>query len=223
MSITTTKLSAAAGLCAVAAGILFIGVQINHPHLDANFAVTGEYLFRQSLKLVMAVLSLIGITGIYLSQVRKIGVLGLLGYVIFGAGYLAMMCIEVMGAVVLPTLAASAPGYVNDVLAVATGAKAAGDIGMLAGLVTFSGISYLTGGLIFGIAVFRAKVLSRWAAALLSLGALATAAIPLLPFINERLFALPLGVAMIGLGVSLWRGQRAAAVGSRPTVRIGQP
>ena len=32
MIITTTKLTRAAGLAAVAGGLLFIAVQINHPH-----------------------------------------------------------------------------------------------------------------------------------------------------------------------------------------------
>ena len=36
MTITTTKLTRAAGLAAVAGGLLFIAVQINHPHLDAD-------------------------------------------------------------------------------------------------------------------------------------------------------------------------------------------
>ena len=44
---------------------------------------------------------------------------------------------------------------------------------------------------------------------MLALGTVATAAIPLLPHVNERLFAIPTGVAMIGLGYSLWRTQRA--------------
>ena len=55
----------------------------------------------------MAALSLIGITGMYLRQVTKIGVLGLLGYVLFGAGYLVMLGVEVVGAFVLPSLADS--------------------------------------------------------------------------------------------------------------------
>jgi hypothetical protein len=37
MTLTTTKLTRAAGLCAVAAGLVFIGVQINHPPLDVTF------------------------------------------------------------------------------------------------------------------------------------------------------------------------------------------
>ena len=216
MSITTTKLTRAAGLCAVAGGLLFIGVQINHPHVDAGLVTTTEWAVRQTLKVLMAVLSLIGITGMYLRQVKQIGVLGLLGYLVFAAGYLIMMSVEVIGAVVLPALVQSAPGYVADVLAVATVGHATGDIGLMLPFSTVAGITYLAGGLLFGIALFRANVLARWAAAVLAGGTLATIAIPLLPQINERLFAVPTGIALIGLGYSLWREQRTAPGRTRP-------
>ena len=45
----------------------------------------------------MAVLSLAGITGMYLRQVKQTGVLGLLGYLAFGDGYLLMLSTEVIG------------------------------------------------------------------------------------------------------------------------------
>ena len=83
MIITTTELTRAAGLAAVAGGLLFIGVQINHPHLDATFATTTEYAVRETMKILMAVLSVIGITGIYLRQVKQTGVLGLVGFPLF--------------------------------------------------------------------------------------------------------------------------------------------
>ncbi|MEP7369307.1 MAG: hypothetical protein ABI662_06610 [Dermatophilaceae bacterium] len=222
MTITTTKLTRAAGLAAAGAGLLFIAVQVNHPHLDATFATTTEWKVRQGVKVLMTVLALTGITGMYLRQVRKSGVLGLLGYVLFAAGYLIMMSVEVVGAVVLPTIAHSAPGYVNDVLTVATGGHAAGDIGLMQPLISAMAIGYLGGGLLFGIALFRANVLARWAAALLAVGTLSTIAIPLLPQINERVFAVPTGVALVGLGYSLWREQRSPATQSLPSTVSSQ-
>ena len=207
MTITTTKLTRAAGLAAVAAGLLYIAVQIKHPHLDAAFTTTTEYAVRETMKILMAVLSLIGITGIYLRQVKQTGVLGLIGYLVFAVGYLAILCVQVVGVFVLPTLAASQPGYVNDVFAVVTSGTPTGDIGALQTLIQ-GGVAYIVGGTIFGIALFRANILPRWAAALLSVGAVATLATSQLPQLTQRLFAIPVGVALIGLGYSLWREQR---------------
>lgn len=214
MTITTTRLTRAAGLGAVAAGLLFIGVQINHPHLDVNLVTSTEWIVRESAKMLMAVLALAGITAMYLRQVRATGLLGLIGYLLLATGFLIILGVQVVGVFVLPTLAHSEPGYVNDVLAVAAGAKAAGDIGLMGPLGAASGLAYLGGGLLFGIALFRANILARWAAALLAAGTVASAAIPLLPQVNPRLFAVPTGIALIGLGYSLWREQRGAGTAS---------
>jgi hypothetical protein len=164
----------------------------------------------------MAVLSLIGITGIYLRQVRQTGVLGLIGYAVLAVGYLTMLSFQVIGVFVLPDLAVRQPGYVNDVLAVATSGTPIGDVG---GMQTLSmvAIAYIAGGVLFGIALFRADVLARWAAVLMSAGALATVATFQLPELTQRLFAVPAGIALIGLGFSLWRDQRTATARPLPS------
>ena len=77
MTITPTTLFRAAGVAAIAAGMIFIGVQINHPHSDVTSVATTEWVVRNSLKVLMAALALAGITGMYLRQVTQIGVLGL--------------------------------------------------------------------------------------------------------------------------------------------------
>jgi hypothetical protein len=208
MSITTTRLARAAGISAAAAGLIFIAVQINHPPLDVSTITTTEVTVRSTAKLVMGALALAGITGMYLSQTRQAGVLGLIGYLLLGAFYLVIMPIEFIAAYVLPSLADTEPGYVNDVLAAAAGGTATGDIGLLQTAFILSGVLYLAGGLVFGIALFRARVLARWAAALLAAGTLATLALSVLPESFNRPFAVPTGVALIGLGISLWREQR---------------
>jgi hypothetical protein len=211
MTITTTTLTRAAGLAAVAGGLLFIAVQVKHPVLDAAFTTTTEYTVRETAKIFMAVFSLIGITGIYLRQVRQTGVLGVIGYGVLALGYLAIMTGVVIGVFVLPTLAGGEPGYVNDVLGVATSRKPVGDVGPIGLLIQGGGFAYIVGGIVFGIAVFRAGILARWAAALLTIGAVATIATSQLPELVQRLFALPVSVALVGLGYSLWREQRTQA------------
>jgi hypothetical protein len=208
MTITPTTLFRAAAVAAALAGLIFIGVQVNHPYLDATSITTTDAITRDSLKMLMAALALAGITGMYLRQVTKIGVLGLLGYVLFAAGYLSLLGTEFVAALVLPSIAHSAHAYVNDVIAVANNRPSTGDIGLMRTAILFTGITYVGGGFIFAIALFRANVLARWASALLALGTLATIAVGLVPQ-YERLFALPTGFALVALGYSLWREQRA--------------
>lgn len=208
MSITTTSLTRAAGISAVVAGLLFIGVQINHPALSLDFVSSTEFTVRQCMKICFTVLALVGISGLYLSQVRRNGVLGLIGYLIAAAGFLFMFAVEVAALVVVPAIVHTAPGYVNDFIAVAMGGHPAGDLGLMTTLNSVVGVLYMTGGLVFGIALFRANILARWACVLLAIATPLSLAIPLLPFINQRLFAVPTGLALVALGSSLWRQQR---------------
>ncbi len=205
MSITPTTLTRAAGVAAVVAGLIFIGVQINHPASDTFTTETTQWVAREWAKIVMAALALAGITGMYLRQYRKAGLLGLVGYLVFATGYLAMFSVEVIAAVVLPNLVNSEPGFVNDVVAAANGGTANGDIGALQVLFGVMGAGMIVGGVVFGIALFRTGVLARWAAALLAASTGALAALAVLPESFNRPLAVPVGLALIALGVSLWR------------------
>jgi hypothetical protein len=205
MTITATGLIKAAGAAAAVAGAIFIAVQIKHPATDTFTTETTQWVARECAKVVMAALALAGITGMYLRQYRKAGLLGLVGYLVFAAGYLAMLCVEVIAAVVLPNLVRTEPGFVNDVVTAANGGTANGDIGGLQILFGLMGAGIILGGLIFGIALFRTGVLARWAAALLAASTGALAALTVLPESFNRPLAVPVGMALIALGVSLWR------------------
>lgn len=205
MTVTTSGLTRAAGVCAAVAGAIFVGVQINHPPMTVESVETADWLVRNAAKAVMAALAIVGIAGMYLSQVRRMRVLGLVGAILFSLGYLVMFGIEVVAAAVLPLLTDTAPALVNDVVVAAFGGTAVGDIGGIATLLNVSGIGFMLGGVIFGIALFRAGALWRWASALLALATLATMSLAVLPESFNRPMAVPTGLALIGLGVSLFR------------------
>lgn len=226
MTLTTAKLTRAAGVCAAAAGTIFVGVQIKHPAFTVQaFTDSLNWQVRSIAKLIMCALALAGITGMYLHQRRRVGKAGHVGYAVFALGYLLMSSVEAIAAFVLPAEAHSRPGYVNDVLRASAGEKITGDIGSMQTLFTAVGLAYLVGGLLFGIALYRTRVLSRWAAALLVAGTVGSAALKFLPTAFDRPMAVPTGVALIGLGISLWRTQQAsdrpAAIASAPAVAAG--
>ncbi|MFM2078704.1 MAG: hypothetical protein RJA49_2594, partial [Actinomycetota bacterium] len=166
MTVTTTGLTKAAGLSAAAAGLIFIAVQINHPAMTVDSVATTEWVVRNSAKVVMAALALVGITGMYLRQVRQMGVIGLIGYLLFGIGYLLMFATEVISSYVLPGLVQVAPGYVNDVVVAAAGGTPVSDIGAMQTVLAVAGAGYMLGGLVFGVSLFRVGILARWASAL---------------------------------------------------------
>jgi len=205
MAITTTKLGRAAGLCALVAGLLYIVVQLIHPDENVAQVTTTAWTATHLLTLAMAVLALFGISGMYLRQVSETGVLGLLGFLLFGLFFLVVVAATFVEAIVLPAIAGEAPGYVNDFLATIVGETVRGDVGSFTVANGVAGGTYLLGGLLFGIALYRAGVLARWAALLLAIGSLATLAVAVLPESLDRLAAFPVGIALVGLGYSLWR------------------
>ena len=228
MNVTRSGLTRAAGAAAAVAGAIFITVQIGHPSFDSFATETTQWVARSLAKTVMTALALVGITGMYLHQYRKTGLLGLVGYLVFAAGYLAMFSVEVIAAVVLPSLVDTRPGFVNDVVVASGGGTPSGDIGALQTLFNLTGAGYMIGGLIFGIALFRTGVLARWAAALLAVSTVGTAVLAVLPEAFDRPFAVPEGIALIGLGISLWRTQRhtattASATAASATAVVEQP
>lgn len=221
MTITSTTLTKAAGLAAIAAGLTFIGVQVGHPHVDAESVGTTEVAVRTAFKVLMAALVLVGITGMYLRQITKTGLLGLVGYVVLGAGYLLIMSTTIVSGFALPAIADTNPDYVNDVIDAATGGTPTGDIGLLQPIFQLQGALYLAGGLAFGIALYRARVLARWAAALLAVGGFASVVLSQAPDAFYRLLAVPNAIAMIGLGYSLWSVARTTRAPSSIPAAVG--
>jgi|SRR3954452_18468246 hypothetical protein len=117
MTITDNALTRAAGVAAVAAGGDPHGSQIGHTQLNATVITTTNVYVREQLKVLMAVLAVVGITGMYLSHIRWNGVLELVGYVLLAAGYVLIMYSVYAAAYVFPEIAKAHPGYVNDVIA----------------------------------------------------------------------------------------------------------
>jgi hypothetical protein len=208
MSTSTHRLTAFAGLCAAAAGAIFIGVQINHPPADVDHIVTTEMTVRETAKAVMSLLAIAGFAGMLARHRHRFGLVGRAGHVLVSIGFLAMFVIQCVVGYVLPTMADTDPVHVQDVLDAAMGNSPSGDIGNYPVLFTVAGIGFSLGGLLFGIALFRARILSRSASALFAYGTVSALALAALPDSFSRPFAVPTGLALIGLGVSLWRDQR---------------
>jgi len=205
MSITVPGLGRACAAAAVVAGAIYVTVQIGHPPLDVASVSSPGWVVRSTAKTVMAALALVAITGLYLRHRRCTGLLAAAGYLLFAVGYLCMFATELIAAAVLPALAVDQPGYVQDLLLAAAGNEPDGDIGGMQVVLTLTGLGYLLGGLLFGTAMFRARIMPAWACLLLAAGAVGTLFLAVLPDAFNRPMAVPVGVALIGLGVGLWR------------------
>jgi len=221
----TNRFNAIAGLCAAAAGAIFIGVQINHPPADVAHIASADMTIRMTAKIVFEALALVGFAGMFLRHRARFGRLGRAAYGLVSVGFVAMLVEECIVGYYLPTIAHSRPVYVQHVLNGAMGHGATSGIGSLQVLFLICGMGYSLGGLLFGIALFRAGILSRWACGLFAYGTVSALALAMLPVSFSRPFAVPTGVALIGLGVSTWRRERrqAETVNTLATAWVAQP
>jgi hypothetical protein len=209
MKPTASGLIRWAGLAALAAGIIFAGIQPVHPPDELSSVTSRAWAIITLLKFVMCLLFLVGITGIYARQLQQSGWLGLLGYVAFCLSWAIQSGFVFVEAFVLPVLATAAPTFVESYLGVVNGHPAEMNIGHLPRIYSLLvGVPYTTGGLLFGIATFRACVLPRWPAGLLAAVALLTPLSALLPHAIQRLAAVPMGLAVAWLGYSLFSERR---------------
>jgi hypothetical protein len=215
MSITSSTLTRAAAIAAALAGLIYIVIQFIHPADEVASLTTQTWVTVHILSFGMAVLGLVGLTGIYLRQVRQSGLLGLVGYVMFGFFFVLQSAFNFAEAFIAPLIAADAPQLAEDFVGLFGRQPAVTDLGPLAALPLVAGVLYAGGALIFGIAILRAHVLSRGAGILLIAAAVVTPiAGALLPHTLERLAAIPMGLALIWLGYSLWADRRKQGIES---------
>jgi hypothetical protein len=224
MNPTASKLIRWSGLAALVAGLIFAGIQPIHPPDVVASVSTGAWAIITPLKTAMCLLFLIGITGIYARQVEKAGWLGLAGFLLLFVCWWLQSAYVFAETFILPPLATTAPGFVDGLLGISYGHTGGIALGALPAIYGLIGILYLLGGLLFGIATLRARVLPRWPAALLAVAALLTPAAALLPHAIQRLAAIPVALAIAWLGYALWseRSERRARA-SDPAPGRGSP
>ena len=208
MTITASSLIRWAGLAAVVAGIIYAGIQPIHPPDVLASVNTTAWGIITPVKTVMALLVLLGITGLYARQVKETAWLGLAGFLLFGLSWALNLAFIFAEAFIMPPLASAAPKFVEGFFGIVNGHPTLMNLGILPAIYALVGVLYLLGGLLFGIATFRAGILPRWAGGLLAGTALLTPLAAMLPHAIQRFAAVPVGIALAGLGYALWSERR---------------
>ncbi len=223
MKVTTSKLIRWAGLAAMASGILFVAIQAIHPLDVLSSVTTTRWAIVHYLSIAMDILALLGLAGLYAKQVEKSGWLGLAGYLLFSLFWASSLASHFIEAFISPLLATNAPKLAEGLLGIVNGAPSEISLGTFPAVNMLAGIvGYALGGLLFAIAMFRARILPRWASVLLAISIV-------LPFFTQtlvrhpydRIFAVPVGLAIAWLGYALFSERRAPA--SEPMPGIERP
>jgi hypothetical protein len=223
MKITTSNLIRFAGLALVPAGIVFAGIQPIHPPDVVESVTTTAWAVITSLKFVMSILFVVGIVGLYARQAEKVGWFGLLAFLVLATSWTLQTPFVFTEAFVLPPLAATAPAFVDAALGISWGHTGDVNLGALPTIYSVGiGITYMIGGLLFGIATFRAGILPRAPAALLAIAATLTPLAALLPHAEQRYAAIPVAFALAWLGYALFSERRASTAQVAPATASAQ-
>ena len=222
MKITAASLIRWAGLSAMVAGIFYVVVGLFHPLETLSSATTPRWIIVHALATAMCFFGPLGMAGLYARQVKAAGWLGLAGYLLLSLFYALTMAFQFAEAFISPVLATEAPKFVHGFLGIPSGHASEMNLGALPAVYTLTGLLYVLGGLLFGIATLRARILPRWAAGLLAFGAVSPLLLAsLLPHPLDRILAVPMGLALAWLGYALW-SERGETV-TEPVPGRGSP
>lgn len=208
MTITAQNLIRWSGPAAMIAGLSYGLIGAFHPPNVAEAVTGAAWLAVHVLAMAMSIFGMIGLAGLYARQAEKSGWLGLAGYLMLNLWLALLLGFGFVEVFIVPALATAAPAFVAGWLGMFNGTPSAIDLGGLPTLWTVTGPLYILGGLLFGIATFRARILPRWAGLLLALGTAMGPLAAVLPLDLQPKIALPVGIALVWLGYGLFIERR---------------
>jgi hypothetical protein len=218
MKITAQNLMRWSGPAVMIAGLSYGLVGVFHPPNVLSSVTTASWMIVHVLAMATSVFGLIGLAGLYARQAEKSGWLGLAGYLLLSLWLALILGFTFVEVFILPPLAAVTPAFVEGWLGMFNGTASENNLGSLPTVWTISGPLYILGGLLFGIATFRARILPRWAGVLLAVGTAMGPLAALLPLELQPKIAVPVGIALLWFGYALWSERREKIAAASATL-----
>jgi hypothetical protein len=213
--ISTAALMRLAGFSAMLAGLSIVVLGMLHPANEPAYVTTPTWIIVHIFATSLGFFGVLGLAGLYARQVEKAGWLGLIGFLLFSAWMTLVGFFSFIEAAVMPQLASEFPPFVTGFLGMLNGVPSEVNLGVLPTMWNISTPMLIIASLLFAIATFRARILPRWAAALLALG---TVMVPVGALVSTEIAAkiimVPMGLGLAWMGYALLterRGKTALA------------
>lgn len=179
-------------LASVAAGVMLIAGFALHPcGEDATFGTDPFWVPAHALLWASFTLSLIGWFALYSAQAARAGSLGVVAFVVIILGTSFASWIFSSDVTFVPVIAAESPTLFKKIFS---------EGHLIIGITSV--LSWVTGNVLFGVSVTRAKVFPHWSGILLAAG---TAIVPITYLAGASLRVTAAGAALAGVG-QIWLG-----------------
>jgi hypothetical protein len=215
MKISKPDLLRLAGLSAVIGGSCYVLVGALHPANVAASVIGTRWAAVHVLACATSFFGLLGLAGLHARQATRTGWMGLIGMVLLSLWLVIIMGFSFVEAFILPHPGTVTQEFIDGWMGMFNGDPSKVDLGVLPTLWTLTAPLYIGGGVLFGLATFRARVLPRAAGVLLALGTVAAPIAVLLPLGSQPKMAIPTGLAIAWLGYALLT-ERAQSVSPVP-------
>lgn len=157
-----------------------------------------QWVMLNAAALVMALLLPLILTALYAAQAESVGRAGLWGFILAFLGSLLYLSVQFDETFIWPILAKKAPSLL------ALQGPMFTDRGFM-GIYLVMGLVFILGWILFGIATYRARVLSRSGAVLLAVGMAVFGAGNVVPILVRGSGSVAVSAALALLARSLWR------------------
>lgn len=207
-SVSTQTLYRFSAAALVVSGLSLAIGEFLHPSPPfADSVATTQWAAAHVLWWLGGLTATLGFAGLYLHQRDAVGILGFVGASSAVLGSTLIANAMFFEAFIAPTIATQAPELFDAYPA------GGGWEGFLAGVLAAGGLIGI-GLVLFGIAMYRAGLVPRWAILLTVVGGVPFAVNFLLPDVVAILAATTFGVGLVGLGRELWNNSE------RPNTRM---
>jgi hypothetical protein len=206
---TSANLIRLAGLSALIGGLCYVFVGVLHPPNVPTSVTSTRWETVHVFACAMSFFGLLGLAGIYARQAVKSGWLGLIGFVLLSFWFVLIMGFSFVEAFILPHPGTVTPAFIVGWMGMFNGDPSPVNLGALPTVWTLTGPVYILGGLLFGVATYRARILPRGAAVLLALGTVLAPLAKALSLSAQPKIAIPTGLALAWLGYALMTERRA--------------
>ncbi len=197
------------GIALLITGFLYTIVQFTHPMDTILNTTSQQWLIVHVISLIMDAAAIVGIVGLFTILGNRIGWVGKTGLGLFMTFWFLIFGFHFAEAFILPAIANSLPEFVSTWQGLITGETGTYTLTAVSVVYSFTGITYILGGIISGIAISRSNVLSRTAGIILAVGSALTVLGAVIPHPIDRVMALPVAAALFWIGISVLRLARA--------------